>query len=59
MVAIVRSRFYSHVALALAALIVVAFARTYYLRFMSDLPPLSRLMQVHGLLFTGGTFLVS
>jgi len=52
MVAIVRSRFYSHIALALAALIVVAFARTYYLRFMADLPPLSTLMQVHGLLFT-------
>ncbi|MEO8061159.1 MAG: hypothetical protein ABI821_00275 [Pseudomonadota bacterium] len=52
MVAVVRSRFYSHAALALAALILVAFARTYYLRFLSDLPPLSMLMQVHGLLFT-------
>jgi hypothetical protein len=47
-----RSRFYGHVALALAFLIVAAFLRTYYLRFLSGLPPLSILMHVHGLLFT-------
>jgi hypothetical protein len=52
MAAIVRSRFYSHVALALALLIFAAFARTYYLRFLSGLPPLSALMHVHGLVFT-------
>lgn len=32
MVAVVRNRFYAVIALALAALILVAFARTYYLR---------------------------
>ncbi|MES1265270.1 MAG: hypothetical protein ABUU24_06420 [Variovorax sp.] len=48
----VRSRFYPHAAIALAAIIVIAFTRTYYLRYLSDLPPLSALMQVHGLVFT-------
>jgi hypothetical protein len=52
MVAVVRSRFYSHAALALGLFVLAAFARTYYLRFLSDLPPLSLLMQVHGFLFT-------
>lgn len=57
MVAIVRSRFYPHVASALAVLVFGAFLRTYYFRFLSDLPPLSALMQVHGLLFTAWVLL--
>lgn len=52
MAAIVRSRFYPHAALALAFFILAAFLRTYYLRFLSGLPPLSVLMHVHGLVFT-------
>jgi hypothetical protein len=57
MVAIVRTRFYSHVAVALAAFVIAAFLRTYYLRFLSGLPPLSLLMHVHGLLFTAWVLL--
>lgn len=48
----VHHRFYAYAAIGLAVLIVIAFTRTYYLRFLSDLPPLSALMQVHGLVFT-------
>ena len=57
MAAIVRSRFYAHAALALALFILAAFLRTFYLRFLSDLPPLSVLMQWHGLLFTAWVLL--
>lgn len=57
MAAIVRSRFYSHAALALAVFMIGAFLRTYYLRFLSDLPPLTLLMHVHGLLFTAWVLL--
>jgi hypothetical protein len=52
-----KSRFYGHAALALALFIVAAFLRTYYLRFLSGLPPLSMLMQAHGLLFTAWVLL--
>lgn len=47
-----RTRFYPLAALGLAAFIVIAFTRTYYLRFLSGLPPLSVLLHVHGLVFT-------
>jgi hypothetical protein len=47
-----RSPFYPVIAIALAAFILIAFTRTYYLRFLSDLPPLSALMHVHGVVFT-------
>lgn len=57
MAAVVRSRFYPHVALALAIFVFAAFLRTYYLRFLSDLPPLSLLMHVHGLVFTAWVLL--
>jgi hypothetical protein len=52
MAAIVRPRFYAHIALVLAALIFIAFSRTYYLRFLSDLPPLTQLVHLHGLVST-------
>ena len=52
MSAIARSRFYPVIAFAFAAVAIVGFSRTYYLRFLSDLPPLDTLMQLHGAVFT-------
>jgi len=49
---IARSRFPSIIVAALTALTVVAFARTYYLRFLFDLPPLNRAGHIHGLIST-------
>jgi hypothetical protein len=57
MAAIIRNRFYSHAALVLAVFLLGAFLRTYYLRFLSDLPPLTLLIHVHGLLFTAWVLL--
>jgi hypothetical protein len=48
----VRSRFYSHFAIVIALFLVGAFARTYYLRFLSGLPPLSQMLHVHGIVST-------
>jgi hypothetical protein len=53
MAVVVRNRFYPQFALVLALLVIVAFSRTYYLRFLSDLPPLVTLVHLHGLVFTG------
>jgi hypothetical protein len=50
--ATLRNRFPVVAAAALAAVMVIAFARTYYLRVWFDLPPLSRLAHLHGLLAT-------
>ncbi|MBC8028192.1 MAG: hypothetical protein H7Y89_19530 [Steroidobacteraceae bacterium] len=50
--ATLRHRFPVVAAAALAALMVLAFARTYYLRVWFDLPPLSRMAHLHGLLAT-------
>jgi hypothetical protein len=52
MAVVVRSRFYPQIALAFALFVIVAFARTYYLRFLSDQPPLVMLVHLHGLVFT-------
>lgn len=52
MAVVVRNRFYPQIALALALFTIIGFARTYYLRFLSDLPPLVTLVQLHGLAFT-------
>jgi hypothetical protein len=52
MATVVRSRFYPLIAFALVAVIVTGFARTFYLRFLFDLPPLNLLVQLHGLVFT-------
>lgn len=52
MVAVVRNRFYPQIALVLALLITIAFSRTYYFRFLSDQPPMTTLVHLHGLLFT-------
>jgi hypothetical protein len=47
-----RLRFYPLIAIALAVLITIGFSRTYYLRFLFDLPPMRTVMQLHGLVFT-------
>lgn len=47
-----RLRFYPLLAIALVTFIVIGFSRTFYLRFLSDLPPMRAVMQVHGLVFT-------
>lgn len=52
MVAVSRSRFYPWIAIALALVIIAGFSRTYYLRFLSDLPPMTALVHLHGLVFT-------
>lgn len=49
---IIRDRFPQVAVAALAAVTVIAFARTYYLRVWFDLPPLSRAAHVHGLIAT-------
>ena len=60
MVTVIRSRFHSTFAIVIAAFIAAAFVRTFYLRFLFDLPPLSVLMHVHGFVFTAwlGLFVV-
>ena len=50
--AVVRSRFYFSIALALALLVAIGFLRTFYARPFFDLPPLPTLMHVHGAVFT-------
>jgi hypothetical protein len=52
MVAVNRSLFYPWIAIALSLVIIAGFSRTYYLRFLSDLPPMTVLVHVHGLVFT-------
>ena len=47
-----RMRFYPLIAIVLVAFIIIGFSRTYYLRFLSDLPPMRAVMQLHGLVFT-------
>ena len=52
MVAVNRSPFYPWIAIALSLVIVAGFSRTYYLRFLSDLPPMTVLVHLHGIVFT-------
>jgi hypothetical protein len=52
MSATVRPNFFRHIAIALVLFTIVGFSRTYYLRFLYDLPPLETLVHVHGLVFT-------
>ena len=60
MAAVVRSRFYPQLALVLALFVIIAFSRTYYLRFLFDQPPMVLLVHLHGLVFTAwlGLFVV-
>ena len=52
MSAVVRPAFYRHIAIALSLFIIIGFSRTYYLRFLTDLPPLNTLMHLHSLAFS-------
>ncbi|HEY6125875.1 MAG TPA: hypothetical protein VIV63_14585 [Steroidobacteraceae bacterium] len=52
MAAVVRNRFYAVIALALAALVLVAFSRTYYLREWFTVPPINLLLHLHSIAFT-------
>src|SRR5215510_12316131 len=52
MAGVVRGRFYGLVALVLAALVFAGFARTFYLRAWFDVPPITLLLELHGLLFS-------
>lgn len=52
MAAVIRGRFYPLIGFVLAALIVLGFARTFYLRPLFHLPPLKTLVLAHGLVFT-------
>lgn len=52
MVAVRRSQFYPWIAIALAVVVIVGFSRTYYLRFLFDLPPMTALVHVHAIVAT-------
>ena len=52
MAAVIRSRFPRLFATVAAVVIVVGFARTFYLRFLFDLPPMTLLVHLHGAIFT-------
>jgi hypothetical protein len=52
MSAIPRPAFYRHMAIALSLFTVIGFARTYYLRFLTDLPPLETLVHWHSVVFS-------
>jgi hypothetical protein len=52
MIAVPRHRFYQAAALAMAALVLAGFARTYYLRVFLEVPPITRLLHLHAALFT-------
>jgi hypothetical protein len=45
-------RFYPLIAVTLVVFTIIGFSRTYYLRFLSDLPPMKAVLQLHGLVFT-------
>jgi hypothetical protein len=40
MAVVVRSRFYPQIALVLALFVFIGFSRSYYFRFLTDLPPM-------------------
>lgn len=52
MAAVIRPQFYRVFAIALGAVVFAGFARTLYLRYWFDVPPLSQLMILHGIVFT-------
>jgi len=47
-----RPRFHVVAILAIAALVFIGFARTFYLKFWFDVPLLTKLLQLHGAMFT-------
>jgi hypothetical protein len=58
MAAIVRSRFPLLFVSVAALAIAIGFARTFYLRFLFDLPPMTLLVHLHGAIFTAWFVLV-
>jgi len=52
MSAVVRPAFYRHMAIALSLFVIVGFSQTYYLRFLTGLPPLDTLVHLHSVVFT-------
>ena len=52
MAAVTRSRFYPLFALLLALVVFAGFTRTFYFRPWFDLPPLTVLMHLHGIVFS-------
>lgn len=52
MAAVRSPRFYLLIALALVAFVVVGFAPSYYLRILTDPPPLTTLLHAHAVVFT-------
>ena len=52
MSAVVRPAFYRQMAIALSLFVIIGFSRTYYLRFLSDLPPLETLVHLHSIVFS-------
>src|SRR5438128_658045 len=52
MSAIPRPAFYRQMAIALSLFVFIGFSQTYYLRFLSDLPPLDTLVHLHSVVFT-------
>jgi hypothetical protein len=52
MSAVVRPPFYRHMAIALSLFVIIGFSRTYYLRFLTDLPPLETLVHWHSIVFS-------
>jgi len=49
---VTRPRFFALIALALSVFTIIGFSRTYYFRFLTDLPPLTLLVHLHGAVFT-------
>lgn len=47
-----RPRFHVIAIVAIAALVLTGFARTFYLRFWFDTPPITKLLYLHGAMFT-------
>lgn len=52
MAAVLNPRFYLLIALTLVVFVVVGFAPSYYLRILTDPPPLTTLLHVHAVVFT-------
>lgn len=52
MATVIRNRVYLALAAALAAFVFIGFARTYYLRALFEVPPITLLTHAHGILFT-------
>lgn len=52
MSAVLRPRFYLLVAFALVAFVIVGFAKSYYLKIFSGLPPLTTVLHLHAAVFT-------